>query len=156
MSNETNASEAGETNLSALIAGMEPVMHEETFVFSTMNGQSVREFVNRVGKHAVTPVMTFKEQEGLTWIVSRAEAERYELSYEFPCRMITLNIHSALAAVGFLARVTTRLAALGMGVNPVAGFYHDHLFIPEDRAQDALQELQKMVEEQRAISPSSG
>ena len=52
--------------------------------------------------------------------------------------MITLNIHSSLEAVGFLAAITARLAAAGMGVNPVAGYFHDHLFVPAERAEDAM------------------
>ena len=57
--------------------------------------------------------------------------------------MITLNIHSALDAVGFIAKIASRLAELDMGVNPVAGFYHDHLFIPVKRAEDAMMELSR-------------
>ena len=41
-------------------------------------------------------------------------------------------------AVGFLAALLPTLAARGMGVNPVSGFFHDHLFVPADRAEDAM------------------
>jgi len=129
----------GEYDLNVLIGSMEPVLHPETFVFVTsLDGECPDD---------VSPIMTFMEAEGLTVIVPQQQALIAGLSFEFPCRMITLNIHSALDAVGFLARISTRLAAMGMGVNPVAGFYHDHLFIPEDRALDAMEELHKMVEE---------
>ena len=60
--------------------------------------------------------------------------------------MITLNVHSALEAVGFIAKIASALAAQGMGVNPVSGFYHDHLFIPDGREQDALQILDEMAQ----------
>jgi len=46
-----------------------------------------------------------------------------------------------------LARVTTALAQGGMGVNPVSGFYHDHLFVPEDRAEDAMAILVQLASE---------
>lgn len=55
-----------------------------------------------------------------------------------------LEYHSSLEAVGFLAVITTHLAALNMGVNPVSGFYHDHLFIPEDRAEDVMTSLAEL------------
>ena len=55
------------------------------------------------------------------------------------------DVHSALEAVGFIARVATALADAGMGVNPVAGFYHDHLFVPEDRAEDAMTVLEGLA-----------
>lgn len=123
----------GETNLDQLLAGMKPVLHEEIFVFATFNHDD--------NLSAFEPIMMFRESEGTTLIITLLEAEREGLQFEFLCRMITLNIHSSLEAVGFLARVTSRLAALGMGVNPVAGYYHDHLFIPADRAEDALKAL---------------
>ena len=66
--------------------------------------------------------------------------------------MITLNVHSSLEAVGFLAAITARLAAAGMGVNPVSGFYHDHLFVPAERAAEAMEILSRMVAEARAGS----
>lgn len=123
----------GETNLDQLLAGMKPVLHEEIFVFTTFNHDD--------NLSAFEPIMMFRESEGTTLIITMLEAEREGVQYEFPSRMISLNVHSSLEAVGFLARVTNRLAALDMGVNPVAGFYHDHLFIPADRAEDALKAL---------------
>jgi len=60
--------------------------------------------------------------------------------------MITLNIHSSLDAVGFMARIATELAKHDMGVNPVSGFYHDHLFVPDGREEDALRVLSAMAE----------
>lgn len=59
--------------------------------------------------------------------------------------MITLNVHSSLDAVGFMAVIATGLAAEGMGVNPVAGFHHDHTFVPEGRAEDAMRVLTTMA-----------
>ena len=82
--------------------------------------------------------MLFREREGMTLIVIEDAAEQPGWPASFRCRMITLNIHSSLEAVGFLAAITARLAAAGMGVNPVSAFYHDHLFVPADRAEEAM------------------
>ena len=46
----------------------------------------------------------------MTLIVRRQDAQRAGLSFEYPCRMITLSIHSSLEAVGFMAHVSTLLA----------------------------------------------
>lgn len=59
--------------------------------------------------------------------------------------MITLNIHSSLEAVGFMAEITRALAERGMGVNPVSGFFHDHLFVGVGREKEALDTLEKMA-----------
>lgn len=89
--------------------------------------------------------MVFQEAEGQTIIITRDMAERCSLPYSFPCRHITLNIHSSLEAIGFLAAITQRLAEHDIPVNAVSAFYHDHLFVPEDRAEEALKLLEDMA-----------
>lgn len=120
----------GETDLDRLIRGLSARRVEGTFVFATVPDGSVPK--------GVKPVMLFHEAEGLTLILPQRDAEQAGLDHEFPSRMITLEIHSSLEAVGFLARITQALAAANMGVNPVSAFYHDHLFVPVDRADDAM------------------
>lgn len=71
------------------------------------------------------------------------------LEYVFECRMITLNVHSSLEAVGFMAVVATRLAEKGMGVNPVSGWWHDHLFVPVGREVEAIEVLRSLALEKR-------
>lgn len=124
---------SGETNLTALLAAMNPELHPDTYVFATVPAGFPMD--------GLSPRLVFAEDEGTTLILPRAEAEEAGLIYTFESRMITLNIHSSLEAVGFLAVVTARLAALAIGVNPVSAYYHDHLFVPADRAETALQEL---------------
>jgi hypothetical protein len=34
-----------------------------------------------------------------------------------------------------------------MGVNPVSAFYHDHLFVPVERAEEALAMLRQLAME---------
>ncbi|MEL6508177.1 MAG: ACT domain-containing protein [Pseudomonadota bacterium] len=129
---------SGETNLDALLQGMSADLADGVYVFATVAKGWVPQ--------NVMPRMMFEEAEGMTLIMLRADAEAHGIAYEFPCRMITLKIHSALDAVGFLARITTTLAAEGMGVNPVSGFYHDHLFVPEGREEDAIAALKALSE----------
>jgi len=64
-----------------------------------------------------------------------------DLNAVFACRRITLTIHSALAAVGLMAAVSRALADAGIGCNPVAGYFHDHLFVPEGDLDRALEVL---------------
>lgn len=131
----------GGHDLKHLLAQMAPVLDAQTYVFVTLPDRAV--------PAGLEPRMLMQEGEGTTIVIASSAADAAGLSGEFPCRMITLNVHSALAAVGFLAKVTTRLAGLGMGVNPVAGFFHDHLFVPQGRADDAMTALREMVREAR-------
>ena len=126
-----------ELDLAALLRDMKPEMHDGIFVFCTIaNGAEI--------PAAVTPQLAFREQEGTTLVIRRAEAERLGLPHRFPSRLITLTVHSALDAVGFLAAITARLAEAGISVNAVSAFYHDHLFVPEQRAEEAPRLRQNM------------
>lgn len=128
----------GETDLKKLLATMTPDLLPDVYVFATLTpGTSQPE--------GLDPVMVFREREGVTLIVTEDAARSAELTASFRCSMITLNVHSSLEAVGFLAAITTRLAAAGMGVNPVSAFYHDHLFVPAERAEDAMGLLRELA-----------
>lgn len=89
-------------------------------------------------------------------IVTKECAEAKNLDYFFPCQMITLDVTSSLEAVGFMAVIATRLATRAMGVNPVSGFYHDHLFVPEGRGEEAVQVLAELAEEKKREVGSAG
>lgn len=128
----------GETDLATLLRTMTADMADGVFVFAT--------FADSTPPADLNPIMMFQEREGTTLILRRDEAEAHGVAYEFPCRMITLNVHSALDAVGFIARIASELAAAGMGVNPVAGFFHDHLFIPDGREDEAMRILADIAE----------
>ena len=127
----------GEDDLRTLLRHMKPEMREGVFVFCSLPG----------GKDipaALAPVLIFRESEGTALIVRREEAERAGLPYQFASRLITLTVHSSLEAIGFLAAITARLADAGISVNAVSAFHHDHLFVPEQRASEALRLLLDM------------
>jgi hypothetical protein len=131
---------AGETDLGRLLAGMRATLAPQTFVFSTL--ADTDGFASAIGHR---PVMMFREAEGLTIILEEDAARRAGLPGTFRCRQITLEVHSSLEAVGFLAAVAARLSTAGIAVNPVAGFHHDHLFVPADRAVEALELLEDLA-----------
>jgi hypothetical protein len=62
-------------------------------------------------------------------------------------RMITLTVHSSLAAVGLTAAFSARLAREGIGANVVAAFHHDHIFVPAADAERALAALKALHRE---------
>ena len=127
----------GEGNLETLLQDMKPEMQEGIFVFCSIPEDEEIPVTLR-------PVQIFREREGTTLIVRREEAEAAGLPYQFASRMITLTVHSSLEAIGFLAAVTGRLAEAGISVNAVSAFYHDHLFVPAHKADEALRHLQDM------------
>ncbi|MGJ5079071.1 ACT domain-containing protein [Bradyrhizobium oligotrophicum] len=122
---------AGERNLDTLLRTMAPELQDGAFVFCTVD-------THQDIPAGLTPLMLFREREAITLIVPREEAERAGLPCRFASRLITLSVLSALDAVGFLAAVTTKLAAAGISVNAVSAFHHDHLFVPEARGKEAV------------------
>jgi hypothetical protein len=116
----------GGTSLSNLLASMEPLLQPGHFVFATVPPSDTN-FLSRLQAHSFE--MVFCESEGWTLIADRSTVEALGLEAIFPCRKVTLGVHSSLDAVGFMAAVTTRLAKIDIGVNPVSGFYHDHLYV---------------------------
>ena len=126
-----------ERDLTALLRHMRPELRPGIFVFCTIP-------TSKPIPAALNPLLTFREQEGTTLVILREEAETAGLRYAFASRLITLTVHSALDAVGFLAAITARLADAGISVNAVSAFHHDHLFVPVDRADEAMAVLQMM------------
>jgi uncharacterized protein len=124
-------------SLEMLLRDMQPEMQDGVFVFCTIGDDAEI-------PASIAPLLVFREKEGTTLVLRHEDAERLTLRYQFVSRLITLTVHSSLDAVGFLAAVTARLADAGISVNAVSAFYHDHLFVPAHRADEALTLLQSM------------
>ena len=90
------------------------------------------------------PLLTFRETEGVTIVVERAVAEEHDLEYAFPSRRLTLRVESDLESVGLTAAVTAALTKHTIAANVVTGFYHDHIFVPVDRGEEALRVLEEL------------
>jgi hypothetical protein len=136
----------GERSLAKLLQTLTTTLHDDTFVFATLKTESSLPPLSEIR-------LFFRELEGITVIVTLKYAKSTGLDYFFPCKMITLNVTSSLEAVGFMAVIASRLATKDMGVNPVSGFYHDHIFVPVGREQDALETLEDLArEKQKEVS----
>jgi hypothetical protein len=126
---------SGESNLDRLLENMRPEMQKGDYAFIT----SKNGFSTEVQAKAV---MIFREQEGITAIVRHKLTETISDTVEPKWAMITLTVHSDLAAIGFLAAITRKLADAGISVNPVSAYYHDHLFVPYEKRERAMEVLQ--------------
>ncbi len=128
---------SGETDLERLLATMRPAADATPWVFCVVPGGLPPD-------PALGAVATVREDEGWTAVVPRDRADAAGLAYDGTFRRITLTVHSSLAAVGFLAAVARALADAGVACNPVSGAYHDHLFVPAERADEALAVLRAL------------
>ena len=117
---------AGEKDLARLIGGMAPVLFAEAWGFAL----APEEFVSGREDFAL-----IRESEGLTLIAPVARLEALGHDAGAPMARISLGVHSALEAVGLTAAISRALAEAGVSANVVAGFFHDHIFVPwADRA----------------------
>ena len=78
------------------------------------------------------------EDEGVTAICTTARAEAEGWDHEFPCSWLTLDVYSALEAVGLTAAVAKVLTKAEIPCNVIAARHHDHLLVPKDRAVEAI------------------
>ena len=86
------------------------------------------------------------EAEGMTSVISATDAMRMDLEPEFIAAWLTLNVDSALDAVGLTAAVSSALAADGIPCNVLAGYHHDHLLVPVESAERAIAILSDLSE----------
>ena len=90
-----------------------------------------------------------REQEGTTVVDTVEAAAREGWDVGFEAAWLTLDVHSALEAVGLTAAVATALAAEAIPCNVLAGYHHDHLLVPADRVDDAEACLARLRHERR-------
>jgi uncharacterized protein len=121
---------SGERDLDRMLAALRPQRRPGEFVFVAAGPG--------VDLHAEAMV---REAEGVTLVVDRGLADAHGLRYDFVGAWITLSVHSALDAVGLTAAVAGALAAAGIACNVLAGRVHDHLLVPAERADEALELL---------------
>ena len=110
------------SDLAGMLSGMRPVLDERGYAFALLaDGEAVLGDAFAI----------VREDEGVTAICpATGGAARFA--------RITLTVHSALDGVGLTAAVSSSLAAKGIACNVIAGFHHDHLFVPWERRVEAL------------------
>lgn len=134
---------SGIKDLDILLSSMEPVLDERDFVFCTFPNFSWNDISQ------FNPIGFFHEKEGVTLIILKDEADRKEIPYESVYKLISLNIHSSLDAVGLTAAFSTKLAEKGISANVVAAYYHDHIFVLEQKAEAAMAALSEFQQPDR-------
>ena len=96
--------------------------------------------------------MRFCEAEGLTVITTLESAHEHGLEGSLPSAMLTCEVHSALEGIGFTATLSHVLSQQEIPCNVIAGYYHDHFFVPKEKAAKAI----KVLEELAAQSQKEG
>jgi hypothetical protein len=116
------------SELAAMLSGMAPMLDARAWFFVLVEGAPPAD-----------AFAVIREDEGTTAIVA---GERAGMAFG----RITLMVHSALEGVGLTAAVSGALAGAGIACNVLAGYHHDHLFVPWERREEALELLQRLAQ----------
>lgn len=118
---------SGETDLKTLLRTMRPALRAGAYEFVST--------ADPMPDEVASAIAVVREDEGVTLVRPTVESSADAMAW------ITLTVHSSLQAVGLTAAVATALAAHGIACNVIAGFHHDHLFVPFARRTEALEAL---------------
>jgi hypothetical protein len=122
-----------EKDLNTLLRTMKPKHNIGDYVFCVVND------LTRINFDDI--VLVFKEKEGNTVIIKKELADNLKLDYSFISGWITLTVHSSLEAIGLTAAFSKALSEAGISCNVVAAFYHDHIFVPKEDTEKAIEVL---------------
>jgi len=125
----------GESNLETLLKSLSPRLLDGDFVFCTVQDAGYGDFAE------LFPLASFREDQGLTLVVSKKRADQAGLGYASIFKCITLDVHSSLEAIGLTAAVSGKLAERGICANVIAAYFHDHVFVQAGNAEAALSAL---------------
>ena len=119
---------------------MSPRLVAGEFVFCTFENAYYGDHSN------LQPIASFAESEGLTLVIAKSTADQSQIKYQSIFRCITLEVHSSLDAIGLTAAFANKLAEHGISANVIAGYYHDHIFVQSELAQNSIDALKELIQ----------
>ena len=118
-----------------LISALNPHLNDGAYVFTLVTN------INEIPRGLA--IMEFQEEEGTTLIITKEKADHLGLAYDYVSSWITLKSQTALDAIGITAAFARILADHQISCNVVAGYHHDHIFIPYEHRLRAIKLLTK-------------
>ncbi|WP_160136115.1 ACT domain-containing protein [Chryseobacterium sp. c4a] len=123
----------GEVNLQNILKNLNPSLNEGKYVYCK---------VDTIDEIPLSKVLfLFREEESVTVVVKKEDAEELKLDFSYVASWITLEVHSSLSAVGLTAKFSQALGEAGISCNVVAAYFHDHIFVDEKDAANAIDVL---------------
>lgn len=124
---------SGEKNLDIILKNLNPILNEGRYVYC---------YANNIDNISFSKILfLFKENEGITVVLKKEDADEFNLEYSYVAAWITFKVHSSLEAVGMTAAFSTALGKENISCNVVAAYFHDHIFIDEKDAEKAMNVL---------------
>ena len=131
--------ENGIKEIDVLLGAMNAELRGGDYVFCTTNSAVLDDSVLRLN-----PIGFFREQEGISLIIEKTDADKFGIAYDSIYSLISLTVHSSLDAVGLTSAIAGKLAAENISANVVAAYYHDHIFVQKEKAEKALEAIKEL------------
>ena len=123
----------GETDLQSMLDSLDVERRPGTFTFVAVN-------IPTPGLLAAAHGMV-KEGELTTLVLPVESARRAGLPVVVEMAWLSLTVQSSLEAVGLTAAFSKILGDHNISCNVLAGYHHDHILVPVERAADAIAAL---------------
>lgn len=117
------------------MSDLQPELLIDNYVFCTFPEKKYGDFEH------LNPIAFFRENEGITLVITEKMAKYYKLSFEGIFKCISLKLISSLSSVGLTKKIANLLADKNISTNIYAGYYHDHIFVPLEKANEAFKLL---------------
>lgn len=129
-----------ESDLSKLLGTLSVVRRDGVWRFETIDKDEAS-WAELVSLRNVRDIaMLFQESEGLTVITSADDTTPADNRWVW----LELSVYSDLQAVGFLAKVAAALTEASVPCNAIAAYHHDHIFVPEAKADIAIRAIEAL------------
>ena len=129
---------SGKTNLKETLLNVTPRLLDETFVFIT-SSEPLEDLIN-----SLKPKATFLEDEGITLVINQKDADAHSLQYDGIFKCISLGVHSSLESHGLISTITKELTKHKISSNIFSGYFHDHIFVQNNLAAEALRVISSL------------
>ena len=128
----------GQTDLKKILESIDPYLVDESFIFMTTD-QSLSSISN-----TLNPIASFKENDGLSIVITQATADKNAITYDSVFSCISLGVHSSLESYGLISTISRELTQNNISTNVFSGYYHDHIFVQSEKADKALEIISKI------------
>lgn len=134
------------SDLPTLLRELRPTLRKGTYAFCSLPEGA------KIDSESV--IATFREEEGLSVVLTEELALKAGLSPLFRAEWISLGVCSDLASVGLISAVSRALEQAGIPCNVIAGAFHDHLFVPKGSGKAALKALNALSTDSKGKTSS--
>lgn len=137
---------SGETDLTKMLQSISVTVRPDDYVVVALDPSAD---VPPLGDGVAAVI---DETEGPTVIATMTKAAYEGWSHDFVAAWLTIDVHSALEAVGLTAAFSRQLGRAGIPCNVIAGFHHDHILVPHDKSDAAVEVIEALAKSDPSTS----